>query len=509
MTALGSAGRDRRTPLLRWRGPGLALGYFELALLIIGLITAARIVVLFTADYDLGPDEAQYWSWAQHPAFGYFSKPPMIAWLIALSTALVGDGEAAVRLPAPLLHMATSLVVYALARDLYDQRTAFWSALIYATAPAVWFSSGLITTDVPLLLFWALALLALRRTLDRRSMVWAIVLGIALGLGFLSKYAMLYFLLCAGLYLGLSAEHRWMLWGRRALVALVVAGVIAAPNILWNLNHGLSTVEHTAANANWGANLFNPGKLLEFIGAQLGVFGPLLFGALIWGMASLRKRLRDDADLFLVCFVLPILAVVTLQAFVSRANANWAVPAYVAAAVLVVAWLRRARRGWWIVPTSVAVHTSLAAVLCALILSPALVEALGRSNDFKRVHGWHTLGAAVAEVAAAGHDGRPYSALLTNDRLVHAELLYYARPHRQPVVTWEPDGNPGNHYELTSPFTPDLGGNVLLVSRYPEAEVQGILSRFRSYQPLSAPEVPLGGSRTRTLYLFAAADYRG
>ena len=50
--------------------------------LIAAAITVARIVLLFVSEAELGPDEAQYWYWSQHPAFGYFSKPPLIAWAI-------------------------------------------------------------------------------------------------------------------------------------------------------------------------------------------------------------------------------------------------------------------------------------------------------------------------------------------------------------------------------------------------------------------------------------------
>ena len=51
-------------------------------------------------------DEAQYWTWAQNLDWGYFSKPPVIAWLIAASTALFGDGILAVKLSAILLYPA-------------------------------------------------------------------------------------------------------------------------------------------------------------------------------------------------------------------------------------------------------------------------------------------------------------------------------------------------------------------------------------------------------------------
>ena len=111
---------------------------------------------------DLYPDEAQYWLWSLHPAFGYYSKPPVVAWLIAATTWFAGtDNELAVRMGAPLLHFGTAMMVYAVAQRLYDLRTAFWSAVVYATLPGVWVSAVIMSTDAPLLFCWSVALYAL------------------------------------------------------------------------------------------------------------------------------------------------------------------------------------------------------------------------------------------------------------------------------------------------------------------------------------------------------------
>src|ERR1700734_373862 len=106
-------------------------------------IVAARFAWLALDRTDLYPDEAQYWYWAQTPDWGYFSKPPLVAWIIALTTGLLGDTAPAVRIAAPLLHFGTGLLVYRSARLLYDTRTAFWSAVVYETLPGVFFSAAI------------------------------------------------------------------------------------------------------------------------------------------------------------------------------------------------------------------------------------------------------------------------------------------------------------------------------------------------------------------------------
>src|SRR5881392_138561 len=78
-----------------------AIDYRLLAGVVVGALTVARLVLIAVHPAGLYPDEAQYWFWAQTPALGYYSKPPLIAWVIALTTGLFGESEFAIRLSAP------------------------------------------------------------------------------------------------------------------------------------------------------------------------------------------------------------------------------------------------------------------------------------------------------------------------------------------------------------------------------------------------------------------------
>src|SRR5215510_13962117 len=141
-------------------GLGLAVG-------LLAILTLIRLIGLWFSNVDLFFDEAQYWAWSREPAFGYFSKPPLLAWTIALAEHVCGGSEACIRAPAPLFYFGTSLVVYAIARQLYDSRIAFYAALTIALATGTAFSARIISTDVPLLFFWALARHPRRRARPR------------------------------------------------------------------------------------------------------------------------------------------------------------------------------------------------------------------------------------------------------------------------------------------------------------------------------------------------------
>src|SRR5262249_14920229 len=147
---------------------------------------------LYSSPLELSGDEAQYWVWAQHLSAGYYSKPPLIAWVIAASTALLGNQEWAVRLPAALFHAGTAIILFRLGEELWDEWHGFIASLLWITAPGVCFSAVIMSTDAPLLFFAAAALLSYLGVLRQGSRLFVLVLGISVGLGFLTKLAMVY-----------------------------------------------------------------------------------------------------------------------------------------------------------------------------------------------------------------------------------------------------------------------------------------------------------------------------
>ena len=310
----------------------------------LGLLLVLRVGFLLVSPLNLYADEAQYWRWGETLDWGYYSKPPMIAWVIHGVTALMGNSEWAVRLAAPFLHTAGAIFLFLLGRAVYDARTGMYAAFLYALMPAVILSSAVISTDGVLMPFWCAALYALWRLRSGEGRwVSAVGLGVAVGAGFLSKYAMLYFIIGIALTLVLDRETRRALLSWRGLVALLVACAIFAPHIAWNAANDFKTVSHTVDNANLGGELFHPDHALTFLADQMGVFGPISLIAFAIGLWAMRKAGDGvkQRDRWLLCFVLPVLVIILVQAVLSRANANWAATAWPAASVLVAAWLIR------------------------------------------------------------------------------------------------------------------------------------------------------------------------
>ncbi len=485
---------------------GASANRWLLALVAIaGTVTALRLAVVGFAEIDLLPDEALYWTWAQHPAVGYYSQPPLIAWIIGLATTVCGDGEACIRTPSAIIHAMTALVLYAFVRPLAKHPAeAFFVALTYLALPAVWFSATIMSTDVPLLFAWAVALLAFYRLLERRTTVWAVLTGIAIGVGLLTQYTMLYFAVCGAFLFLFAPRTRWLMWSREGAIVAGVAGLLFAPNLVWNAINAFPALLLTAGSSNWQGNLLHLGELGEFISGQFGVFGPLLFAALLAGLASMlpttARRQRRPAFLYvyLASFCAPPLLIIAAQSFLSRTNVHWAAVSYVAGTVLVVLWLVRGRARW-VVPASIALHTVAGLYIYALALG---VDALpGRQAMLKQRSGWEELGQGVMTAASTNR----YGAIIANEQRVMAALLYYARDMKTPLRRWPSEGPPRDHFQLTSAWQSTSDTPVLLVSRY-EAP-NHILNLFDQSKLVGKVRTGNDIGRPRDYYLYEAEGY--
>lgn len=477
-----------------------------LVLSLAGLLVL-RLVALKLSATDLFFDEAQYWSWAQTPDFGYYSKPPLIAWLIYGSTQVCGDGEFCVRVTSPIVHTLTSLVVFLTGRQLYDARTGALAGLAFATLPGVSVSAGIISTDVPLLFFWSLALYAFVLLNATRSWWPALLLGVALGFGLNAKYAMAWFVLSALVYIAATRSARHLLTDARVYVALVIAAALIAPNIAWNLEHKFATFSHTADNAKWHGSMLNPVSALEFVAAQFGVFGPILFAGLILIAWRAWREGLPVADRLLLAFALPVVLVITVQAFLSRAHANWAAVSYVAATLLVIATMVRDLDWAWL-KRSFVLHILLAVALAAATVFAGRFALPSGVDPYARTLGWRALAEATrAEIAKSASAGTPYAAVLADERSVTAELLYYMRESATPVLAWRSGSTPQDHFELTRPFTPAVAGPVLLVSL--AANPSHITGRFATARQIGVSQLPAGAGKPRRVTFFALEGYNG
>ncbi len=478
-----------------------------LLLLLLTALTAYRIIVLHWAGFSLYVDEAQYWTWAQHLDWGYYSKPPVVAAVIAATTSICGNSELCVKAGSLILYPLAAWLIFEIARRLFDTRTGFWSSIIFVTLPGAAFSAMIISTDVPLFLCWTLALYAYVRALDGDQWRWWLLAGVAGGIGLLTKYTMAIFAVSALLHLAASRDLRHHLRSPKLYTALALAAAIFAPNLWWNAAHDWPTLRHTTEisgleqrhGLQWH-------EFFAFLGGQAAILGPIFFAVWLLQLGlGMRKWTADPRYRLLACFSLPFLAIISIEGLFGRANANWAAMTYTAATVFVVARMIDKKR-WGLLVAGIVLNLSVTAIAYHYdyLTRLAGIELDRRIDVFKRVRGWDDIGKQMSGIKAQ----HPDALLLANDRDILAELEYYVLPHPLDAVQWNPRHVIDSHYALTTTMNDKIGRDFLYVTRAPRLPPE-VFNSFTSAQPLPSLYVEIHPDYVLDFSVWLLRDFRG
>ena len=474
---LGAGAAYAAILLYRWgsriyekRAYGEALGFSLL------LISLFRIYFILTTPFDLSPDEAHYWEWSRHIDWSYYSKGPMIAYLIYLGTSLFGDTVLGVRAFAVVLSAASSLLLYLMGRDLYDEKTGLASALLLQVVPLYSVYGVLFTIDSPFIFFWVLSLYVFHKLLQRQlyeerkrtfDYHW-VLLGISVGLGLLTKYTMAFFFVSGFLFLLSSKSTRELLTTSGPYIAVIVSLAVFSPVILWNAAHGWVTLKHTAGQAHVAEGLkISAISFLEFIGSQIGVITPVLFILIFIALWKMRKTQKGA---FLFWLSVPTVLFFLLKSLQGKVQANWALPGYASGFVAFSAYyvknIMSSKRSRKILVSS--------ALLLSLLVTffahfPSMLHLPQEEDPTSRLVGWKELGQEANTIfrEMAG----PVPVFIFSDKYqVSSELAFYMDNH--PVTYCINLGRRMNQYDLWPGFEGLTGYNAVFV-RTSDAKLPG------------------------------------
>ncbi len=414
------------------------------------VILILKISYIASNGLELIGDESYYWDWSRQPDWCYYSKPPMVAWIIAVATTLGGSSVESVRIPAALLNTLTLVYLYKTTSAVYSPKAGCLALLILIAMPFNVLLGFIMTIDAPLCCFWAMSLYYLEQALFKKrdkAWLWA---GCATGAAVLSKQVALLLPLMVLIYLALEQNRRQLLLSRRFLSYLVPVLLSLIPILAWNAEHDWVMYEHSKHHLTQEVlNLSaRAGQAASFIGYQLLLVSPLLCVLVISDSA---KRLRhfkqlNAAEQFLTLTGPVLLASIFLLNLGQKTQGNWAVPFYFSAIILTSGSYSQLKT----LPNSLAngIKLGLGLVLITYAL-PLLISAFNLTNSpldpTSRFKYWRQLATQVDSYRQ--QHGRDAFIITLGHRFMTSELAFYL-PEQPQVYRYETTGQIASQYEL-------------------------------------------------------------
>ena len=441
-------------------------------------VLAFALHALFAGRYDLFRDELYFIVCGQHPAFGYADQPPVVP-LLAAGFYALGHSVWITRLPATLAAGALAWLAVRFVRLLGGGTTAAIGAgLCVIISPMMMGVVATLNTTSLDPLAWtaiAFALVYAAKTGDRRAL-W--LCGLVAGIDLEIKYSLV--LWCVALAVGLVATaERKILMRKDFWIAVLIAGAIAVPSVIWQAMNHFPFLELAAAAKYKNAET----TPLAFMLNQVLVMGPLLAPVWICGLIGpfVIDALRPAR--FLAIGFVVFIALVLLTHGKDYYLAACYPALFVIGAVAIGHWVKPvagkvALGGWavaaiafsaWIAPLALPVLPvpQLKTFIAHFPLRPQQQEKSFKGTLLPQVFadqmGWHDftrqVGTAWLQIPAAE---RAQTSIKVDNYGEAAALDIYGKPYGLPPVL---AGH--NQYYIWGPRA-QKGVNLLVVQEHPE-----------------------------------------
>ena len=373
---------------------------------LVAIFALVGVRLACAAFTPLAYDESLYWIWSKHIAGGYYDHPPVNPILIRLGTTLFGNTEFGVRALGVLLALPARFAIWRAGAILFEGERAGATAALYFNLTLVMaVGSVLATPDNPVVVTTAFLLLTLAKLHQTGRGAWWLAIGLAFGVGMLSKYTTIFFSISIPIWLLLVPEQRKWLLTPWPWISGAIALAVFSPTLIWNAHH------------HWTSVLYQYNRLVvhewslrylgEFIAAQIGMATPFVFVLGAMGLAGLMRGQGGSrsARVLINAMVWPIFLYFVWHTFHGRVEGNWPEPIFVPFVVAAAAAVERIEwEGIWasVETTSRRLAVPVALGIAAVIYVQGVfgVVPLGMEDPTasKLGAGWKELGAQMDEV---------------------------------------------------------------------------------------------------------------
>lgn len=438
----------------------------------------------------LTADDAREATLAQALQWGYQARqPPLYNWLVWAVSRVLGPGLLALTLLKYVLLVLTFWLVYLTARRVVtDPRLATLGAFSFLLIlPLAWTVHEALTHSVAVLAACAGTIYALMRLDERPTVGPYAALGVAIGLGFLSKFT--YGLFLAALVLAaLSIDrYRRRLLTPAVLVTVLVAGALVLPFAVWFIQagHDLGRLYAREVRIEDGDAWAGEARSGLIYIARIAALYLLPAGAaLAVCFPGIHRRLSPDATRDspgglllgrLLAWMLAILLGAALAGSLGFLKARWLIPAFFLAPLYGL-W-RVERQGG---PGSrLAVFAILLVAIEAVVLGGLTFRVVGASlfrQPFRMNEPYDAVAAGLVRagftrgtiVAGFGTLAGNLAVRFPGSRTLHTEYPAFVPPPGRPgqcLLVWDrrrradPDGVPEDVRALAATLGVTLNGS--------------------------------------------------
>lgn len=455
----------------------------------------------------LGDSESYYWTWSRHLDFSYYDHPPMVAWLIRLSTAIGGDTPFWTRLPSAILFAGVCWLIYKVSLAIFhDGESAFWALLIFNVTPLFSFGALQMVPDIPAAFCWMLFLyLAIVAVGEDRPAYWYSA-GAVVGLGLLSKYMNSPLVPASLLMLGWHREYRHHLKKPPIYLGGVLGLLVFAPVIVWNVANDFPSFKFHLVDRNVEEH-FGWKHSAEFLGGQALYMSPLIWLGLVYVGWRVALSLFREKDLrFAPLFwygVAPLFFFYYIGLWSKTSEPHWAAFGYL---TLFIAWghyLARYFARWKKFSFSA---IGLSALLVGTFYVHSFVPILPVKPKYdvvNELYGWDTVGVAVKKELALlpGKNGK----FIMAHHWVMCSQIAFATQNRFPVycVNGQTD-----QFDFFPDKTPPAGADFIFVADNRFTEPPDAFYDFERMEPAGEIEIRRGGKPARSFTLYRVYSYR-
>ena len=319
---------------------------------------SALIRAVFAAVLEFGNDEVYYWTYALYPDWSHFDHPPMVGWFIQLfSCNLLFTSEFFLRLSSVVFMTLNTYLIYLIGKQVKDERTGFYSALLYTASTYAFVITGIfILPDTPLIVFIFLAVLQFVKYFQNEKNKHLVLAGLFAGLAMLSKYSGIFVWVGVGLYVIFYSRKEFK--NPFLYISALISAVCMLPVLMWNINNEFISFTFHGDRVGFFGDFHPEYFLVEIMGESL-YNNPVNYILTIIALVALFKGNKFISDMpkrLLLCLTLPLIFLFWFFSFTRQILPHWTAPSFVLLLVVVAAYLSdkyEAKDGRLLMPKSI------------------------------------------------------------------------------------------------------------------------------------------------------------